>query len=138
MANANDEKILGLRKQIEEKKSKLKGAKKKFVPITNCSLEIDGVRFNLNVLPKEQLISLLVKLNIYKLSISDLKLIDYTISGYKVDDWMTDIKSKLEISALMEEERKLHEMEVKLEMLLSDDKKIELEIGEIESLLGDK
>jgi hypothetical protein len=138
MANQNDEKILQLGKLIEEKKKKLKeGGKKKFVPITNCSLEIDGgTRYNLNASGKEQLTLLLVKLNMYKLSVENLGLLnDFTISQYKVEDWMTDIKSRLEVLSVQEEESKLRQLEQKLDQLLSEDKRVELEINSIEELL---
>lgn len=135
MANVNDEKIMELKSQIKEKKAKLKN-KKKFVPITNCSIEIDGIRYNLQVLSKEQLISLLVKLNIYQMSAADLDLLDeYKISGFEVIDWITDIKSKLEIVSYKEEENKLQDLENKLHTLLSTDKKVELEIDAIKSML---
>jgi hypothetical protein len=135
MNNPNDEKILQLRDQIKVKKEKLKN-KKKFIPVTNCSIEVDGVRNNLQVLTKELLISLAVKLNAYKMSAEDLGLADeYTISGYKLEDWITDIKLKLEVIAQREEESKLQALETKLHVLLSNDKKVELEISEIESML---
>lgn len=43
MSNVNDKKIMELKKQIAEKKTKLEGINR-FVPITNCSVEIDGQR----------------------------------------------------------------------------------------------
>lgn len=135
MGNINDEKIMELKSQIKEKKAKLKG-KKKFTPVTNCSIEIDGVRQNLQVLSKDQLISLLVKLNSYRLSVVDLELSDeFMMSGYKLEDWIADIKAKLEIIILREEENKLQILESKLHTLLSIDKKVELEIDEIKSLI---
>jgi len=95
MANAtNDSKIMELKKQIEDKKIKL-GKSQKFSPITNCSIELDGVRVNIQVLNKEQLTTLLVKLNSYAISAKDLG-IDYIISGYSINDWIVDIKSKLD------------------------------------------
>ena len=45
----NDELILQLKKQIEDKKKALR-ATEKFTPITNCSIELDGVRQNIQVL----------------------------------------------------------------------------------------
>jgi len=131
----NDDKIMELKSQIKEKKEKLKG-KKRFTPITNCSIEIDGVRCNLQVLGKEQLITLLIKLNTYRLSVIDLGLQDeYIISGYKLEEWINDIKSKLDVVSHREEENKLQLLESKLEYMLSNEKKIELEIGSIEELL---
>jgi hypothetical protein len=135
MGNQNDVKIMELKTQIREKKNKLK-KQKRFNPVTNCSIEIDGFRYNLQVLTKDQLISLLVKINSYKMSALDLKLVDdYLISGYKTDEWITDIKLKLDIISYREEESKLLVLENKLHTLLSNDKKVELEIDSIESML---
>jgi len=96
-----------LKKQIEEKKIKL-GKSQKFSPITNCSIEVDGVRSNIQVLTKEQLITLLVKLNSYAISAKELE-IDFVISGYGIVDWITDIKSKLDFVSRKEEENNLEE-----------------------------
>lgn len=135
MTNTNDQRILKLKKQIEVKKEKL-GKTSRFAPVTNCSLEVDGVRFNINVLDKEKLIMLAVKLNSYLLSAKDLGYENqFIISGYKVEDWLTDIQSRLDILSKKDEERSLKAMEDKLAKLLSEDKKVELEIDEIESLL---
>lgn len=135
MANINDQKILELKKQIEEKQKKVKKAQK-FSPITNCSIEVDGTRFNLNVLSKEQTISMLVKLNAYAMSAKEMDLIEqYIICNYNVVDWISDLKSKLEFMSRKEEEAKLKAMEAKLDKLLSNDKRVELEIDEIAELL---
>jgi len=129
----NDLKIMELKKQIEEKKIKL-GKSQKFSPITNCSIEIDGERSNLQVLTKDKLILLMVKLNSYAISAKDLG-VEYIVSGYVVTDWITDIKSKLDFVSRKEEENKLKFMESKLHELLSNEKKVELEIDEIASFL---
>jgi len=133
--NTNDEKIMQLKFQIGEKKKNLK-TKKRFTPLTNCFIELDGVRLNLQVLNKENLIYLLVKLNSYLLSAVDLGLEDeYNFSGYSIDQWITDIKLKLDILKYEEEDRKLKELERKLENMLSLEKQVELAINEIESLI---
>lgn len=135
MSNINDTKIIELKKQIEEKRKKLEGIKK-FTPITNCSIEADGIRYNINVLTKELLISLVVKLHSYRLSAKDLGLLDdYFISGYKVDEWITDLKARLDVVSCKDEERKLKTLEDKLENMLSNEKKVELELSEIAELL---
>ena len=125
----NDLKIMELKKQIEDKKIKL-GKSQKFAPITNCSIELDGIRVNIQVLNKEQLTYLLVKLNSYAKSAKELE-IDFVISGYHITEWITDIKSKLDFVSRKEEENKLKVMESKLHQLLSNEKKVELEIDEI-------
>ena len=131
----NDSKIITLKNQISEKRKQIDKIKK-FTPITNCSIEVDSIRSNIQVLAKEQLIALVVKLNSYMSSARELGLLDeYTISGFKVEDWITDIKSKLDIVSRKDEERKLKDMEEKLDRLLSNEKKTELEINEIENML---
>ncbi|ATF13519.1 hypothetical protein A616_16505 [Brevibacillus brevis X23] len=136
MPNNNDHKILELKKQIEDKKKKLTKSQK-FTPVTNCSIELDGVRFNINVLQKEQLINLLVKLKANAIAAEELELLnDYKISGYGVADWIDDLKAKLDNLSRKEEEQKLKAMEAKLDQLLSNEKKVELELGEIESMLN--
>ena len=131
----NDSKIITLKNQISEKRKQIDKIKK-FTPITNCSIEVDGIRSNIQVLAKEQLIALVVKLNSYVSSSKELGLLDeYTISGFKAEDWIVDIKSKLDIVSRKDEERKLKDMEEKLDRLLSNEKKTELEINEIENML---
>ena len=133
--NVNDEKIMALKSQIQEKKKCLK-TKKRFSPITNCNLELDGVRYNIQVPNKEILFDLLIKLNSNLLSYRDLELEDeYIISGYSIDQWITDVKLKLEILKYEEEDRKLKLLENKLHVLLSSEKQVALAIDEIESLI---
>jgi len=135
MSNENDKKILELKLQILKKKEQLESIKK-FTPVTNCSIELDSQRYNINTLPQEQLIQLLVKVNMYQMSASDLELeYDYTISGYTPIDWITDLSARLDILSKKDEERKLKALEDKLDKLLSSDKKTELELSEIENML---
>lgn len=135
MSNVNDAKIMELKKQIAEKKEKLAGINR-FVPTTNCSVEVDGTRYNINTLQKEQIIHLMVRLNLYRISAKDLELTEeFNISGYKPEEWITDLKVKLDILSKKDEERKLKAMEDKLDRLLSDEKKTELELDDIEAML---
>ena len=135
MSNINDQRILDLKKQIAAKKEKL-GKSLRFAPVTNCSIEVEGVRHNIQVLQKEQLVYLMVKLNSYLLSAKDLGVEEeFTISGFLAQDWISDIQSRIEILSRKDEEKLLKAMEDKLTKLLSEKKKVELEIDEIESLL---
>lgn len=136
MANANDKKIMDLKKKIEEKKATIKKSKKKFQPITNCILNIEGKTWNIHTLNKGGLRETLLLLNIYRMSAEDLGILEeYKMSGYSLEEWMEDIKSRLSILSVAEEENKLKALESKLTQLLSEDKKTELEIEEIENLL---
>lgn len=126
----NDETILELKRKIVEKKKELKSSER-FVPLTNCSIELDGVRSNIQVLSKEQLTLLLLKLATYKLAMKEMLLENFNISGFEVNDWIADIKARLAILNRKEEEQKLRQMEQKLHNLLSVDTKVELEIQQI-------
>lgn len=135
MSNNNDSRVLELKKQIEEKRKKVNRSEK-FNPVTNCSIDINGTRVNIQTLGKEQIVSLLVQLNSYALAAKDLELLsEYSISGYNVQDWIVDLKAKLEHLSRKEEIQKLKAMEAKLDQLLSNEKKVELELNEIASLL---
>jgi len=135
MAGNNDSRILELKKEIEIKKAKLKESKIKFAPETNCILDFEGCKYNINVLNKEQLLLLVVKLNMYNMSADNLKISHVSISGYTTDEWITDIMSKISVIETRDAEQELKSMETTLEKLLSDDKKTELEINAIEALL---
>jgi alkyl sulfatase BDS1-like metallo-beta-lactamase superfamily hydrolase len=131
--NVNDEKIMEMRKLIEEKKKILK-IKKRFNPITNCLL-VEGMNTrNIQILHNDDLIELLIRLNSYKMSAEDLK-INFTLSGYDINDWITDIKAKIDINTQKEDENKLKVYENRLHDLLSNEKKVALEIENIESML---
>ena len=131
----NDTRILELKKQIEAKKKYLSERKVRFSPETNCILDLDGTNQNLNVAADDVLMFLLLKLNLYVMSADDLEMPLPTISGYPVELWISDIKNKLEVSGIRREENNLKAMEAKLDKLLSEEKKTELEIDDIAFLL---
>lgn len=131
----NDDRILELKEKIEEKKQELSGKNTRFVPVTNCIIELDGMTNNLHTCDSDKLALLLVKLNLYKKEAENLD-IDFVISGYSIDDWITDIKNKFYITKTKAEIYNLKTMESKLDELLSEDKKAELEIDDIAALLG--
>lgn len=133
MSTQNDTTILALKKKIEEKKALLVKADK-FVPITNCSLEYLGQRYNLNVLTKDQIIPLIASL----MSASEYaKVLDMTceLSGYDITQWICDLISRLNYITRKAEQDKLAAMERKLTGLLSSDKQVELELASISKLL---
>jgi hypothetical protein len=133
--NTNDKKIMLLKKQIEEKKATLSKSHR-FEPITNCSLDIYGARYNLHVLQKEQLIVLYVQLNSYVTSAKELGYLEsFIVNGFTLTDWVKDVKAKLDNVTRKEEASNLRDMETKLNELLSNDKKVSLAIDEIENSL---
>lgn len=130
----NDERVLQLKKIIDEKKSELKEVKR-FTPLTNCVLSLENQKYNLNVLQLDDLKWLLVKLNMYLMSAKDLN-VKLEISGYNIEDWLEDTKSKIEILEHKKKESELKELEKELDKLLSDEKRTELELDKIAELLS--
>lgn len=136
MATNNDERVLQLKQVIDKKKSELKGSKK-FAPLTNCVLDLEGQKYNLNVLQFDDLQLLLVRLNMYLMSAKDLGIsLEIEISGYNIEEWITDIRCKIEIFEYKKKEAELKTLEAKLDKMLSDEKKTELELDEIAALLN--
>lgn len=135
MSKTNDERILELRKQINEKEKEV-GRVMPFSPITNCNLELDGMRYNLHAMTKEQLVSTMVKLQSYLISAKTLDVSDeLTFSGYHVSNWIEDMQSKFLNFKKADELKKLKVMKNKLDELLSDGKRTELELDDIALML---
>lgn len=135
MVMTNDDKIMQLKTIVEKKKEELKKYDK-FCPVTNCVLDLDGKKYNLNVLQENELVLLLVKLNSYLVSANRLNL-TLMLSGYDVLDWIGDIRDKLNDVEKKKKESELNKMESKLTTLLSDNKKTELELSDIETMLNE-
>lgn len=135
MAMTNDDKIMQLKVIIEKKKEELKKYKK-FCPVTNCVLDLDGKKYNLNVLQENELVLLLVKLDSYFVSAERFH-VNLILSGYDVLDWIEDIRDKLKDVEKKKKESELNKMESKLTTLLSDNKKTELELSDIETMLNE-
>ena len=76
----------------------------------------------------------MVKLNAYSMSADNLK-IDLVISGYGVNEWLADISGKLSVITDKKKRDELKALESKLDKMLSDEKKTELELDEIAALL---
>ena len=131
----NDDRIIELKKQVENKKKEIESKKGLTKTFTNCILDLEDKKYNLNVLTEEQLTNLLVRVNMYLMSAHDLGIEKYILSGYSVNSWVTDIKYKMEEKALRREENSLAVMEQTLNKLLSDDKKTELELDSIANML---
>lgn len=134
--NKNDEMILILKKKIEDEKEKLASTNSKFIPVTNCSLEFRGVRYNLNTLDGSQIDYLMIELTALLMAADSLNMPDFSIGGFPLHEWITDLKNRKNSILIKERERKLKADETKLEHLLSDEKKTELEISKIAESLG--
>ena len=129
----NDERILTLKKKIDEKKKNIGSTK--MVPHTNLVCEWRAEKKNLNVLDMNGLLLLLWEFSSFDKFCKDFGLPTPQISGYDISDWIVDIRHKIENITARKEEDELKSMEAKLNKLLSDDKKTELELDGIETLL---
>lgn len=142
----NDDKILVLKKKIEEMKTDLKENKPVFKPITNCMLEFHGCEYNIHAMTPFELKRLLVMIHTEVLACEDLKLGDYygkVMSDYTLMygnftavEWMQDIREKITVLDYRNKELGLKTAEKQLERLLSEDKKVELQIDEIVKQFG--
>lgn len=136
MTKTNDQRIMELRTKIEAKQKEI-GKKERFIPVTNCQIEVDGVRHNIHTFDRKKSITLLVKLNSLLTSAKELGFEEeYDISGYKINEWIDDLKTKIRLLEKDVEQKKLDTLEAHLHKLLSEDKKVELEINSIEGLLS--
>lgn len=132
----NDERILKL---LEEKIEKYK----RFEPKTNCMLILDKETININTVSKDNLKLLACKLaslyqgECYLVQSGYLNLDSSysTINGFKIETWINDICNKIKSIEIKEEKSKLKQMKSKLENMVSDDKKVEMELDLFENML---
>ena len=134
MVQKNDENIMKLKAQVDKKKKELSAMPSKVSPVTNCLLVLDKTTFNLHVESSEML---LIRLNAYAMSAKELGFDadSVILSGYTLKQWMDDIRGFLQVQKYRDEKKKLNELEKKLDSLLSEDKRTELEIDKIADML---
>jgi hypothetical protein len=133
--NKNDKKIMALREAIEEKKALL-AKSKKFTPVTSCSLQLFGTRYNIHALDVGTAVHVLTVLNTMRLGYEDLGVEDsLMIDGYSIYDYIVDVRNKLDNLRVSTETTKLRAFEATLNKLLSAEAQTELAIDEIEKLL---
>lgn len=136
-----DERVLILLRLAQKKKANI-NITEKAQWLTNCSLSIGSDRINLHVeadiskliefygalkVAKENFDAAAKELNIPKV---------YKHQGYKAEDWMADIKTRINKIKLKDEKLELETIEAKLEKLISPGKRAELELEAIEKILS--
>ena len=145
MSSNNDDRIMTLKKEIAEKRNNLDNTRTRFSPRTNCMLELDGVKYNLNVNDMQTNRYILMKLALLKRSIGividnydvpEFTQDDITISGYPLSAWLFDVQNKIKYDSWKEDKKKLDSLEKQLTKLLSNDKQTELMIDELASTLN--
>lgn len=117
-------------------KKKVIGKTKKFVPETNCMLNIENNRFNLNVLSKDDLMFLYGKLNHIKREVdNDFPNNKLKVSGFPITDWINDIKGKISIREISDEEKRLKNLENELDELLTNESKVHIKLDKLKGLI---
>lgn len=127
-----DNKIIKLKETINKKQKNLELLPTKFSPRTNCMFSFfDGHHiFNLHTLNENELCKLRNQLSV--LNKEEYKPV---YNGSELVDWIIDIDQKIGVINYKKELNKLNDLKLKLDSLLSEDKKKELELEEIEKML---
>jgi hypothetical protein len=136
MAENNDTLVILLTNKVNAKKEQLKAINNpKF--ITNCVLNLNGTSHNIKALSGEALVFLLLMVNELLMSAKDLGMTGVKLSGFTLEEWVSDLKTRQQVLSKQEEERKLKDLEAELQNLLSQEKKNELRLSQIKDLLGE-
>ena len=135
--SANDNRIITLKATIEAKRIELREQEvTRFVPKTTCCIQFkDGTKINLHTLDANELSLALIIMqtlfnNAYALNLTEAK-----ISGFFFNDWIDDISALLHNKQIKDKKAQLNQLEKKLNSLLSEDKRTELELDDIANLL---
>lgn len=131
MATKNDKVILNLKNEIDKKKKAITTGNR-FIPITNCSITINGVKQNIHSMTINSLLFAIGYVKSLQNGLNEIipneKLV---IDNFKAEEWIEDLKCKYyNLNQSLEKER-LRKLEEKLHSLLSTDTKVDLEIQEI-------
>lgn len=137
-----------IKKLIEtaEKKEKEIGRIQSYENKTNLSFPYDESsnreRKNLNVVnePKElvsALAFLISRKGDYENAAKELSApVEFSWGGFSYEDWLHDIKNRVDVIALREKKKELKEIRAQLDELMSPDMKRNLKLEEIKQKLG--
>lgn len=133
----NDDTIIKLRKKIETKQLEL--AKNKvgsFSPKTTCIFELRGSQYNLHRYQSDELAIVLLDLKLLKKMADEESVKDLRLNSFPIEDLIYDCEQKLNQFQYKKERAKLSKMTDELNKLLSDDKRTELRLEELEKELS--
>lgn len=128
--NKNDDRILKLKKQLEDKRILL--SREHYNPKTNCLFVWNKVTYNLHV---EDLEIMAIMVHSLWQSANELNFEATKIAGYTLTEWLDDIYGLMRVQRAKKELKRLDEFEKTLNEKLSTDKKTEMELDSIESFL---
>lgn len=138
----NDDKILKLMNEVKKRKLEI-ATSEKAAWSTNCSLNIDGKVFNLHVVNDINVLvgamaHLLNKRANYNEAAKLLgfdKVTPFKHDGYSLEDWLSDMKIRATKIQITQKRKDLEKYEAQLDKLLSADKRVELELDQLEKEL---
>lgn len=133
-ATNNDERIRDLKAEIQKQIDEMPKPEKNYK--TNLSLTFQKQFYNLNATDVNSLKELLIQLYLYNEAIRELALDNFTISGYSVEDWISDIKTVLTVRATQERLNTLRSSYSKVDSLLSESAKTEDYLNDLEKFLN--
>lgn len=113
----NDKRIKELKTAINKQLAEMPKECKSFN--TNLILTFRDKQYNLHVSSIDVLNELLINLYLYQTAIDYLE-IDYSLCGYKVSDWIDDIKTIINNKKQQQRKEQLKSSITKLDSLLSD------------------
>lgn len=129
----NDNTILALQEKIGIKEKELNDKQFIFKPKTTCILYYDGEEYNLHTLSWNEGKIILCKLIMLRDTYEKCQFKDSLMLGkFDINDWIDDIVNTLRNIEIRTEEQKLNSYKNKLDKLLSEDKRTELLLQEIE------
>ena len=141
MVNKNDNRILELKKKIEQERATLKESNSRFQPITSCILEFAGQKYNLNAMSANDLLLLLGTLSVMEQVTTkvaeEMQFIKpATVNGYLLTEWIIDIRKKLDQVLYREKKAKLDKLEKQLTDLLTGETQTKLKVDNLENELN--
>ena len=141
MVNKNDNRILELKKKIEQERATLKESNSRFQPITSCILEFAGQKYNLNAMSANDLLLLLGTLSVMEQVTTkvaeEMQFIKpATVNGYLLTEWIVDVRKKLDQVLYREKKAKLDKLEKQLTDLLTGETQTKLKVDNLEDELN--
>ena len=141
MVNKNDNRILELKKKIEQERATLKESSSRFQPITSCILDFAGQKYNLNAMSANDLSLLLSLLSVIEQANTEIaKEMQFikpaTVNGYLLAEWIIDIRKKLDQVLYREKKAKLDKLEKQLTDLLTGETQTKLKVDNLEDELN--
>lgn len=121
MSKSNDERIRELKILINEELLNLNKITKDFA--TNLILNFQEKTYNLQATDINVLKELLIRLYLYQLAIDSIPVENFSLSGFIVEDWISDINKLIKIKEQDNRVNKLRQELNKLDSLMSNEAK---------------